>query len=460
VFQLNHKAAREGKFMGNGESNGPKVTSTQWTAGLPPLRLWQEEALSAWVHSGQKGVVVAATGTGKTRVALEAFELNSRIVVVVPTIALQDQWRSLLRYKMKLSPKILGLIGGRNADFNLDHQVVLSVLDSARLRLPEIIRYWNDRKERILLIVDECHRLGSDQALDLLKSNFQFSLGLSATPQNDGDGFDDQIENGLGGIIYELPLRRALDENMLAPLRVLDIYFKLPPSEVHEFEITASKIATLRSALAANHPELREESANSMRVLQGLASHDSRAKQALSLMQQNRRLVANSKSRRNLFDDLVKRGVLEDTRTIVFNETIEQAENALQILKDLGIQAVIDHSKVPVAQRKTALERFSSGSSDILVTVRTVDEGIDVPDANLAIIVSGTLTKRQRVQRIGRVIRPGGGVASVISILARGTTEEYVVGMSDPELLGPERVRVSIETPDDELLAWVKGLGD
>jgi len=373
---------------------------------------------------------------------------------------LQDQWRSLLRYKMKLSPTILGLIGGRNADFNLDHQVVLSVLDSARLRLPEIIRYWNDSEERILLIVDECHRLGSDQALDLLKSNFQFSLGLSATPQNDGDGFDGQIENGLGGIIYELPLRRALDENMLAPLRVLDIYFKLPPSEVHEFEITASKIATLRSALAANHPELREESATSMRVLQGLASHDSRAKQALSLMQQNRRLVANSKSRRNLFDDLVKRGVLEETRTIVFNETIEQAENALQILKDRGIQAVIDHSKVPSAQRKTALERFSSGSSDILVTVRTVDEGIDVPDANLAIIVSGTLTKRQRVQRIGRVIRPGGGVASVISILAKGTTEEYVVGMSDPELLGPERVRVSVETPDDELLAWVKGLGD
>jgi superfamily II DNA or RNA helicase len=177
-------------------------------------------------------------------------------------------------------------------------------------------------------------------------------------------------------------------------------------------------------------------------------------------MQQNRRLVANSKSRRNLFDDLVKRGVLEETRTIVFNETIEQAENALQILKDRGIQAVIDHSKVPSAQRKTALERFSSGSSDILVTVRTVDEGIDVPDANLAIIVSGTLTKRQRVQRIGRVIRPGGGVASVISILAKGTTEEYVVGMSDPELLGPERVRVSVETPDDELLAWVKGLGD
>jgi superfamily II DNA or RNA helicase len=374
----------------------------------------------------------------------------------VPTIALQEQWAKILRYRLLYSPKTLGFLGGRSSNFDHGHQVVIAVLDSARIRLADIARHWNEQGHRVLLIVDECHRLGSAQTREMLNLEAEKTLGLSATPQL-GGGFEEQIERALGPVIYELPLLRALDEGMLAPLRLLNIYFDLRPAEHNEFRKTAELCASLRSSLSLQYPELREESSNAMSLLQAIASEDPRAKQLLRLLQQNRRLVANSSVRKELLIGLIDHGIFSNSRTIVFNETIHQAETAFFLLKERGLNPVIDHSKVPSRERSKALSQFGNGSNSTLVAVRTVDEGIDVPDANRAIIVSGTLTKRQRVQRIGRVVRPSGGTATVISLLARGTTEEYVVGMEDPALVGPSRVRTCIGAPSIDLIEWALG---
>lgn len=403
---------------------------------------------------------MAATGTGKTRVAIEAMleilQEGGRVAVIVPTIALQEQWFSQLRYELRIGPDVLGTMGGRSATFALRHRVLLCVLNSARQGLSGMLKHWADEGEQVLLIVDECHRLGSKQAADLLKAPMAASLGLSATPQNDDGTFEPQIRNGLGPIVYELPLRRALDERLLAPLRLLDIYFDLPPSELHEFRIIQEKVAGLQASLFLEYSALRE-AGGSLQVLQHLASGDDRAHRLLSLLQQNRRLVANSKARKSLFVDLINLGILDNRRALVFNETIAQAEGSLEAIENRQIPATIDHSKVPAEKRSKAISKFASGLASVLVAVRTVDEGIDVPEADLAVIVSGTLTKRQRVQRIGRVVRPSGTIASVFSLLARGTTEEFFVGMEDRELLGAERVRACNGIPSGDDLAWVLG---
>ena len=428
--------------------------------GLPPLRSWQHEALTAWRKNGSRGVVVAATGTGKTRVALEAIESarteGSRILIVVPTIPLQEQWLGLLRYRMRMSPDELGTVGGRQSSFTISNRSVLAVLNSARTRLPDVVKHWRSEGEGVLLVADECHRLGSGDAAPLLKADYTSTLGLSATPQNEDGTFEQQISGALGPVVYELPLRRALDDGLLAPLHALNVYFELPPAELQEFRAGLTRASRLRAALRGDHSEEMGRAGQTLDVIEELSKGDERAGQLVALIKKNRRLVANSRGRRDVLASLISSGVLENTRAIIFNETIEQADSAHQMLRAAGIDAVLDHSKLSPPTRTQSLKRFSSGSSPVLVAVRTVDEGIDVPQANLAVIVSGSTSPRQRVQRIGRVVRPSGGVAGVISILAKETDEEYLVGMADSELLGSERTRTVQGTPTDEDIDWVK----
>jgi superfamily II DNA or RNA helicase len=114
----------------------------------------------------------------------------------------------------------------------------------------------------------------------------------------------------------------------------------------------------------------------------------------------------------------------------------------------------MDNSQLSAAERRIDMDLFRSGSSNILVAVRTIDEGIDVPDAKLAIIVNGTSSSRQRIQRIGRVVRPTGESAVVVSILARNSPEEFRVGARDFLLVGRERTMHHLWNgqPMDELM--------
>jgi superfamily II DNA or RNA helicase len=138
---------------------------------------------------------------------------------------------------------------------------------------------------------------------------------------------------------------------------------------------------------------------------------------------------------------LLDAGHFTDRRTIVFNETIEQAEHVSDLVRGAGISVVVDHSKMSPRDREGSHARFRGRGADCLVVVRAADEGLDVPDADQAVITSGTLNPRQRIQRLGRVVRLGGRPPRALSLLARGTPEESIVAGRDLELLGTERVR-------------------
>lgn len=387
----------------------------------PPLRPWQLAALTEWRANQHRGIVAAATGTGKTRVALEAIRTLPDAwvtVVVVPTKALQEQWIDVLTQQLRIHPRNVGTIGGESPNYALGQRIVVAVLNSAKDRVPSLVDHWREEGIRTLLIVDECHRAGAPEtAKALWATSYDATLGLSATPERGDDGLDEVLIPAIGSVVYRYPLREALDDGLLSPLCVANLYLDLGELEMQEFTELERKIRTL--------------------LTQGGSEGDANIKRLRSQQQQVSRRAAG---RHVALEGLVSGGLLDGRRTIVFHETIAQAEETARLLDERGYRFAIEHSKLSADARASALRRFATGGAEVLATVRSLDEGIDVPEANTAVIVSGTMNPRQRIQRAGRIVRPSGSTSLLVSLLARGTPEELEVGGRDAALFGSSRV--------------------
>lgn len=408
------------------------------------LRPWQSEALAAWESNGRRGIVAAATGTGKTRLAIEALrrtaQEGARSTVVVPTRILQDQWLRELRAARIVPSRRLGTIGGRSPDPNPDHLIIVAVIDSARTGSRSLIRHWNAQGDPTMLVVDECHWAGSEYNRGVFEGDARWRLGLSATPERGDDGFDDVLEPELGGIIFRYSLKDAMDDGVLADLRLVNLLVDLSKSELSEYRSVETRIERLESDLRRVHPELFVNEDWTAAVAMA-AKADALAKRLTTLVAERRRMLARSSARFSMVKRLLDAGEFAARRTIVFNETIEQAEHVADLARDAKVTVVVDHSKMSQRDRAASHDRFRSNSAQCLVVVRAADEGLDVPDADQALITSGTLNPRQRIQRLGRVVRLGGKQPRAISLLAKGTPEELVVAGRDLELLGLDRVR-------------------
>lgn len=148
---------------------------------------------------------------------------------------------------------------------------------------------------------------------------------------------------------------------------------------------------------------------------------------------------ARGACRRSILDWLGRSGL----RALVFHETIEAARASHEYLTtEARVQASLDHSELSRDDREAAMHNFRVGRAQVLVAVKAVDEGVDVPDASVAVIAAGSRTRRQRIQRVGRVLRPvEGKQALILTILVRNTPEEAAVGGRDEALFGANRVR-------------------
>lgn len=423
---------------------------------MSDLRAWQSEALAAWEANGRRGIIAAATGTGKTRLAIEALRRaaadGARSTVVVPTRVLQRQWLRELQSARVVPARRIGTIGGVAPDPNPDHLVIVAVIDSARSGGRNLVKHWNQLRLPTMLVVDECHWAGSEYNRGVFDGDARWRLGLSATPERGDDGFDEVLVPQLGGIVYRYSLKDAMDDGVLADLRLVNLIVDLTRSEVNEYERLERRIEQVKAELKLQRPELfaHEDWAAGVAIA---GKDDPIAKRLMNVVAERRRLLARTSGRFAAVKRLLDAGVFAERRTLVFNETIEQAEHVADLVRAAGASVVVDHSKMNQRDREGSQEKFRGARADCLVVVRAADEGLDVPDADQAIITSGTLNPRQRVQRLGRVVRLGGRSPRAVSLLARGTLEEEVVAGRDLELLGASRVRSSLLT-DGFLRLW------
>lgn len=390
------------------ESVGPALADEDLSGGfrarlrLEP-RLYQREAIERWIASQGRGVVVLPTGAGKTVVALMAIErLKLRTLIVVPTIELLHQWRNAVIDRLGLPRDKVGVIGD-----GLRQLRPVTVITYASAAMPESpIGGFG------LLICDEVHHLPAPgYATIALRSACPYRLGLTATPER-SDGAHHALASLIGPEVYRRGPADLAAEGHIAQYREQRIFVDLSPEEQARYEALMTE---WRWYLAA-HRRTLARGGDFFGELIRRSGSDPQARRALQAHHQARMIALNAEAKLSELAGLLS--AHRPDKVIVFSEYNALVET---ISRRFALPSIT--YKTAPDERKLILERFRDGTYSKIVTGRVLNEGVDVPDANVAIVVSGSAATREYIQRLGRVLRPKPTEAVLYELITRRTTE-------------------------------------
>jgi superfamily II DNA or RNA helicase len=365
------------------------------------LRDYQEEALHRWFGSKNRGVIVLPTGAGKTLVALEAIRrLKSTTLIVVPTLDLLNQWREALQQHLNV-PEV-GVLGGGSKVIS---DITVSTYDSASLLSAKISTNFG------LLIFDEAHHLPSPSYRLAAESSIApYRLGLTATPER-YDELHVDLEQLVGPIVYRIAPRLLEQEGYLAQYRIQTIQVTLSPEEKLQYEAHMKIFRNYTKKLSEIIPSWNFETIVTRTLF------DPEARRALSFLEKARRIALEASMKINYIGSLLEEH--RDEKIIIFSRYTRIVER----ISDLFGIPLITH-KTKVSEREQILSGFRDGTFSKIVTGQVLDEGVDVPDASVGIIISGTGSKREFIQRLGRLLRPKKKEALLIELVTESTIED------------------------------------
>jgi superfamily II DNA or RNA helicase len=364
----------------------------------------QSEALLAWKQAGRRGVVVLPTAAGKTYLAQLAMQSTPRsTLIVVPTLDLMHQWYAHLTAAFPDAE--VGLLGGGSRDKT---PILISTYDSATIRAEALGNQY------ALLVFDECHHLPTDFYRAIAEYTIApYRLGLTATPdRSDGRHWD------LNALIGPEVYRKTPEELAgfaLAQHKVIQIKVKLSQKERDRYN-TCIKLRN----------DFLRDSKISLGSLDGwqkfvMTSARSQAgRRAMLAHREAKEIALGTDGKLRILTDLLAQHYPE--RILIFTN-----DNATvyRISQELLIPAITHQT--PVKERHEILTRFREGDYKTLVASHVLNEGVDVPDARVAIILSGTGSNREYIQRLGRVLRKGTDsdkLALLYEVVAEDTSEE------------------------------------
>jgi superfamily II DNA or RNA helicase len=363
-------------------------------------RDYQAEAVDAWWSHGRRGVVVLPTGAGKSFVAeLAMARANRSTLVVAPTIDLVGQWHDGL---VAAFGGPVGVLGGGVHEVEA---ITVSTYDSAYLHME---RYGGRFG---LVIYDEVHHLpGPSIRAAASHCIAPFRLGLTATPER-----PDGAHDALGGLVGPLVYRREITEmagEYLAPYRTELVEIDLTPDERDRYD---SHRAEYRAFVDLHG--IRMGRGGWQRFLREAArSEDGR--RAFRSWRTSRQILQEATGKLTLLSALLARHAGQ--RVLIFtndNATVYRISRLLLVPS-------ITH-ETGIHERRTLLAGFNDGTLPVLVTSRVLNEGVDLPAAEVAIVLSGSGTVREHVQRLGRILRKAGDKQALLyEVVVRDTTEQ------------------------------------
>ena len=366
------------------------------------LRAYQKKAIENWIKAGKKGCIILPTGSGKTIIAIKLIEIiNSPTLIVVPTLDLMEQWTKFLsKYFQKTE---IGNIGG--GIFNITG-ITVSTYDSAYIRSSFIGNKF------AFVIFDELHHLASPGYRTIAEQFASpYRLGLTATYERE-DNLHLDFPRLVGGIVYQSSVNELARDKHLASFTVEKRYVKLLPEEEIEYQKNYDQYLSFLHKLGLRYDHI------ALQKLIMISGKNQYARNALLARNKALDIALNSQSK-----IIELRKILSENpnrKTIIFT----QHNKLVYLISNNFLIPFITH-KSSKQEREDALNGFRDGRYRVLVTSKVLDEGVDVPDAELGIIVSGTGSKREFIQRLGRLLRtkPNFTNAKLIEIISSGTSE-------------------------------------
>ncbi|QZA88209.1 DEAD/DEAH box helicase family protein [Salinarchaeum sp. IM2453] len=372
------------------------VPSPELSSGIE-LRPYQQNALQRWL-TDCRGVLVLPTGAGKTYIGMQAVEeVNAPAFVVVPTLDLVDQWiEELQTFDINI-----GEYTGREKQIE---PITVSTYDSAYNHAEKLGNQFK------LIVFDEVHHLAAEgyrQIAELFAAPCR--LGLTATYERE-DEKHEALTELLGGKVYEIETEDLTGE-YLSEYTVERITVELTPEERSAYD---EHVETFRDYLRLTNITMRGPQDFQKVVLR--SGSDPRAWQAVRARNEARQIAYNSEGKIDELATLLDRH--REDRVIIFT----RYNDLVHRVSDRFFIPPITH-KTGKDERRRILQRFRDGTYSAIVSSQVLDEGVDVPDANVGIILSGTGSSRQYRQRLGRILRPSGDVAQLYELVSSGTGE-------------------------------------
>lgn len=374
---------------------------------------YQREALRAWQAAGYRGSIVLPTGAGKTFVAVRAIAtLGRSALIIAPTIDLLHQWYSRLSDSLGVE---IGLFYGGE---KLLRPLTVTTYHSAASAIDVFGNQF------ALLVFDEAHHLPAPSWQEIaLLSPAPYRLGLTATyPEPSYVDGADPLATLIGPIVYH----KAVDDltgQQLAEYRTERVRVELTPAERARYE----QFHTTYAGYYREH-RLREQHGPSWwHEYTRRSAFDPDARAAKVAERALKRIIQNAEAKLLLLDRLLKEHAHQ--RVLVFT-----AQNALAytISRRFLIPAITHQTRA--AERKEILDRFRAGEYRAIVTSKVLNEGVDVPEAKVAIVLGGTASEREYIQRLGRILRKSGNTEALLyEVIVRATVEESQSSRRQPK---------------------------
>ena len=376
-------------------------------------RPYQSEALSAWDAAGGRGVVVLPTGAGKTMVAHMAIDLRRRsTLVVTPTLDLVRQWHDGLLASFGAP---VGIIGGGDYDLR---PLTVTTYDSAYLHMENLGARFG------LLVFDECHHLPSPSySLAARLAIAPFRLGLTATPERDAwatrglapadAGNSDALAELIGPVVYRKDIV-ALSGDYLSSYETVRVVVDLSPSERAEY---AAERALYRQFLDANGISMASPHGWTEFIIR--SSRNAEGRRAFDAYRRQRAIAFTAPAKLDYVERLLHQHRRD--RAIIFTQ-----DNAtVHLVARRFLLPAITH-QTRVSERSEILDGLAKGRYTAIATSKVLNEGVDVPEANVAIVMSGSGSVREHVQRLGRILRKRDGKQAILyELVAGGTSETF-----------------------------------
>lgn len=359
------------------------------------LYSWQKDAYIAWSKNSYRGQVECSTGVGKTFfsiVCMKLFRVNT--IIVVPTIVLQKQWQKSL-IKEGIDKKNISIFPNKK---NIEKNITITTIHS-------VSKLKNQYK---MAVLDEVHRFSAEIFFTNLKTFFNknkilYSLGLSATIHRE-DSAEFRINSLIGKVFYRMSKNEA--QQYLNPYIIKNIPVSLTEIEKEEYD-NADRIIKENFRKFCGMSDILKTAKN---------WSDPRARNACSLLkavQKRKSVVCNSEEKIYKTLEILKEH--ENEKILVFNEFIKTGEILLKKLEKNNKKAAICRSKAKKLENNIMISKFETDKdTNVLLAIRMLDEGINLPDISICIISSGNSTKRQIIQRVGRGIRKKEGKEKTI----------------------------------------------